>query len=526
MNNLPKNNDDNFEEEFSTIFSDPQEHKRVKASGGKKKVLKSILSVVLVGAIIGGTIAIVKLIPLLTKEVVVPNTKIVLCDYGAGYNSESPSDTVSTVEIKNKNGSFTLYSETVESSYDEIGYELFWYLKGVDKDLISTDSIKDKVSAAVDINAIRLIDTKNEKECGLTDPVVSAKVSLADKTSFTVDVGNKSPDNAGVYVKISTKEGIYLVNSNLDEELTFTALEFAIDSHPGVTLDTKYSDYMTSNGIQSFDSLTVSGKNFPKDVVFELNPNTELAGYTPYVMTAPMKRGAENVDAFYTMFSQGFMVDGAYSYDVKEETLKKFGLDSPDYVVSMRFDDFVYSYKFALQKDGYYAFVGNDSKNVKKASAETLPFLDYTTEDFYSKVVFITPISGVKNVTLKTADKTYSFDITKNPKGSEEVNTYIVECDGKVYNSTYFQSFYQFLCLIECMEFDVVKTEEKPELTITYKYNDSSKKPTVIEFVKVDATKYQCTVDGVKLGKVGSSTYEKIHKNLQRLLEGKQIIVN
>ncbi len=529
MNNLPENEKIEQVEEKSTIFSDPKEHREVKKKG-KNKILVTVVSVLSVALIIGASFAIIKFIPERIEENQNNVGKIELCDYGAGYNSITESENVKSVKLTNKNGTFNLYSEAVgftDSTTGEDTYELKWYLKGYDKELTDTSLLEDVVRAVVDIDAIRLIDTKTEAQCGLDKPSVEATVTLADKSKFTVEIGDKSPDNAGVYLKISTKEGIYLVGGNLDDTLTFTDIEMAnTEAHPAITLDEKYSDYVSGSSIQKFDDITISGKNFEKDLVFELNPEENLASYSPYVMVEPIRRSAENLDGIYTMFSQGFAVTGAYSYDVKASTIKKFGLDSPDFVVSMRFDDFVYSYKFALQRDGDYAVVGTDSKNVRRVSASGFDFLSYGTTDFYNQVVFITPIDGVSNLTLKTSDKTYDFSIVKNPNGSEEVNTYIVECDGKTYNSTYFQSFYQFLCLLECMEFDVEKTNAKPALTITYTYNDKDRAPTVIEFVKINSTKYQCSLDGVKLGKIGASTYNKIFKNLERLLDGKQVLVN
>ena len=105
-------------------------------------------------------------------------------------------------------------------------------------------------------------------------------------------------------------------------------------------------------------------------------------------------------------------------------------------------------------------------------------------------------------------------------------NNYIIKCDGKSYVSSYFQSLYQYLCMLRGSDFTVDKVSEKPELTITYKYNDKKTPDTRVEFVKVGATKYQYSVNGQSLGKISASSVNKININLQRLLEGKSITVN
>jgi hypothetical protein len=76
------------------------------------------------------------------------------------------------------------------------------------------------------------------------------------------------------------------------------------------------------------------------------------------------------------------------------------------------------------------------------------------------------------------------------------------------------------------MEFEVKDTNLKPDLSIVYTYNDSSKKPTTIDFVKLNTTKYQYSIDGVAMGKIGSTKYKKMLKLLDTLLEGKTITIN
>ena len=184
-----------------------------------------------------------------------------------------------------------------------------------------------------------------------------------------------------------------------------------------------------------------------------------------------------------------------------------------------------YSYKFKKQSDGNYAVIGNDNKNVKKIDTNNFGFLNYTAKDFYSKTIFITPIDGVKNLKIETKDDTYNFSIALKEDG-DSVNKYLIECNGKTYNSSYFQAYYGFLSALQCMDFEVEKLTQKPELKMTFIYDDKDKEPTVIEYKKLNATRYQYEINGVAMGRIGSSSYNKIHKNLERLLAGKQVVMN
>ncbi len=521
MTNLPENENNAQVDEFSTVFSNPTEHK--KSSTVKKgKRTKIVISLVLAVAILlGGTFAIVKLIPEKEDEQPVVDQEISVVSYA--------SDEIKGITVKNKNGSFDIYSKTVKEAATE-GEEptetTYWYLKGYDKDLTDSNSILQVVNSAIDFTAIREILSKTAKECGLDTPEITVEITTNKDEKVSIAVGAQSPDNAGVYVKASNKDAIYLVGDGIDQSLSFSDLDLAsTEPQPAITLDDKYSDFYEGEELTKFDTITVSGVNFTKELVFAPNDDELFSQFMPYRVLKPIERDAANVDSLFYAFAQGFNVSGAYSYDVSKKTVSSLGLDKPDFVLSAKFDDFTYTYKFKQQTDGDFAFICNDSKNVKRVTSADCAFLTSSTVDYYSETLLLVSIDTVKNLALETDGKTYSFDVAANPN-DDDSNKYIVECDGKTYNSSYFQSFYQYLCSLQAMEFTVDKVSAKPELTITYSYNDRKKSPTKIEFVKTSATKYQYSINGVDMGKISSSSVKKITKNLQRLLEGKSITVN
>lgn len=522
MDNLPeKENNLPPEEDFSTIFADPTAHKQVKKPPAKKR-LKMVLSLVLAFAVlVGGTFAVIKLIPEKEDETPDSNEEILV------LNCEE--EVIKNVVVKNENGTFKFLWRTVTEEAEEEGATpteyTVWRLDGVDETLTSSNTISNFVDKLTYISAIREITSKSEEQCGFDKPRAEATLNLEER-EVKVLIGDKSPDNVGTYLKVSTSDKIYLVNEAVGDSLVFNALDLAdAETEEPLVLDEDYAKYYAGESIASFDKLVASSIEDDYRLVFEPNADSQLASYVPFLVVEPKKRAAENVSNLLSVFSSGFYTEGAYSYDVSKETIKKFGLDSPDYILSATFKDYTYTYKFKKQRDGYYAYIGNDSKNVKKVSSEYCGFLTCDPTFFYSKTVFVTPLADIKNLTIDTAKKSYSFDITDNPSGNED-NMYIVECNGKTIDCSNFQSYYQYLCILECMDFDVVKTNQKPELSITYTYEDEDTKSTKIDFIKLNATKYQYSIDGVPMGKIGSTSYKKITKLLDRLLEGKTITVN
>ncbi|MBR6533410.1 MAG: DUF4340 domain-containing protein [Clostridia bacterium] len=519
MENLPENQNNTSTQEFSTVFSDPTEHKKVAKSKGSNR-LKIALSLVLAVAILlGGTIAVIKLIPERETGQGVTNNDIVVLDYEI--------DQIKDVVVENQNGKFNFYSEKVES--DETGTtvtNINWYINGYDKELTSSSSIYNVVESVIDIKAIREITGKTVVECGLDTPLVKAEITTLKDERETVLIGAKSPDNVGVYVKLANNEKIYLVGEALDSTLSFTDLDLASTQAQGpVMLDKKYADYCNELAVIKSDYVTVEGVNFPKKMVFAPTEEQEIALFTPYEAIEPMKRSAQNVETLFKVFSGGFNVSGAYSYDVKSETLNKLGLQKPDFVLSAVFGDYTYSYKFKQQQDGNYAVVGNDSKNVKMVTISDCNFLSYSTNDLYNPILFLASIDDVSNLTFETESEKYSFDITVNLNG-DDTNKYKVSMGDKTFNSSYFQSFWQYLSSLQTIDFGTEKLSGNPELIMTYTYNKEGVKPTKIAFIKENAVRYQYSIDGVPMGKIGSSDYTKILKNLKRLLEGKQIVVN
>ena len=521
-NNIPENQNNEQVEEFSTVFSNPTEHKKVSTAKKGKRLKIVISSILAVAILLGGTFAVVKLVP--EKEDPTQNpvdNKIEVVNY--------TSDKIKEITIKNKNGSFSFYSETVmeKVSEDTEASEVeYWYVKGYKKEFTDSDIINQIVSSAIDFTAIREITTKSPKECGLESPQIMVDITTTDKKKTSYYIGKKSPDNAGFYVKLTEKDTVYLVAQDFEQSLLFEDLDLASTVAQGaITLDDKYDDYYEGGKLSKADEITVSGVNFPQKVIFVPNKDNLTSDFVHYVISSPVKRSALNTETLFNVFSQGFNVAGAYSYDVSQKTLNKLGLNKPDFVLSARFDDFTYTYKFKQQKDGDYAVVGTDSKNVKKVTLSDCAFLTSKTTDYYNGVLMLVSIDKVKNLIFEVDGKKYDFSIKPNPEDDPN-NKFIIECDGKKYNSSYFQSLYQYLCMLQASDFTVDKLNEKPEIVLTYKYNDKKSKDTRIEFVKVNATKYQYSINGEILGKINSSSVKKITTNLQRLLDGKSITVN
>lgn len=519
MENFPENENLNEQEEFSTVFSNPTEHttKAVK-NGNKKRILTVLSAFCALAVLVGGTFAAVKLIPKKSDETTgQPELKEI------EVLSQKDTD-LKSVTVNNKNGSFKFYSIITKAEDENSEDTAKWYLEGYKQELVSTSSISNIVNNITNISASREITEKTAEECGLVNPAISADVAANDGGKWSVLIGSKSPDNSGVYLKLSTKDTIYLIPDAIDESLTFEPLDLAnTDSIAGINLDSNYADYTEDGKLKSFDSIIVSGKNFPKNVVIKPN-NNDIEKTISYVITEPVERVAENADKLLSVFSDGITVSGAYSFDVTPETLSALGLNNPDFAAKIKVKDFTYTYKFKLQSDGSYAVVTDDSIMVKKVSAGSLEVLGYTETDFYADWVFIESIDKIANLTVNSGGKSYSFDIKAN-EDEESEESYIVNYDGKTLKSYDFQSFYQYCISLKSSDFTTENLSGPDDASLVYSYNDGTK-PVTVTFKKATATKYQYYINGSPMGKVNSSEFNKLDKYLKQLVSGQTVTYN
>lgn len=529
MDNMPEKDNLNqpevgeaFEnDEFSTVFSDPTEHRKTADNvKSKKRIPIVIASLLAVAVLIGSTVAVIKFIPEKEEETVsssvMEEIKVI----------DKKSDDFKTITVKNSKGTFKFYSVTEKKESDSSSSSasssaatetVTWYLDGYDKDLLDTSNVSTVASAAASVSASREITKLSLEECGLDNPVITVEVEPEEGEKFTLLIGSESVDKSGYYLKVSDSDKIYLVGTDVWGSFEFEALSFASsEALPGFTVTEDMKDYVDENsGLYKFDKLTVSGVNFPEEIVIEMNTDDKLAEFATYMITSPSKRIADNIDGVFNIFKSGVTASGGYSFDVSKESLASVGLDKPDITLSMTIGKQSLTYKFKLQADGDYAVVCDGAKLIKKVSASNVPFANYRVSDFYSTWVALISIDDLKGLQIKTPDKTYEFGIKANPDEEAE-DGYIINLGDKDIDCSAFQSFYQECISLSCTDFEVAKLSAEPEYEMAYIYKDGSK--FTVKFTKSGETRYQYSIDGVDTGKVNSSAIKKMVKELQELV--------
>ncbi len=512
-------------EPFSTVFSDPAEHKKSRGAQKKKLLPVIIASVLAVAVLAGGTVAVIKLIPEREEETSSPGIETITV-------LELDSDDFKSVTVTNENGTFKFYSEEEQPEEDDSSSsdtsstepDILWYLDGYEKDVINTYSTESIAGYAASLSATREVTALSAADCGLEDPEVRADVVKGDGSEYSLLIGDDSPDSTGIYVKLSTSDKIYIADSSVRDNFTFDALSFAsTDSIPGIEVTDDMDDYTDDEGsLISFDTITLSGVNFSEPLVLAPSTDENLSTYAAYMTLAPTKRIAENVDGIFSLFQSGVSVSGAYSFDTSGAERQRLGLDKPDLEAQIKIGDFTQSYSFKQQSDGDYAVWYEGCPLIKKVSASNLAFIDYGTTDYYASWVCLQSINELSNFTLVTPDKTYSFDIVYDDSEDAE-ETYVITYEGEKLVASNFQDFYQECISLSCSDFTIDDINGEPEVSIIFTYSDTSREKTAVEFRKASETKYQYSVDGIQMGKINSSALNRILRLVEKVAAGESI---
>lgn len=509
-------------EEFSTVFSNPVEHKQVKVKNKKlfPKILAGVLALLVLA---GSTVAVIKLIP--TKEEGEEQTET----SNSIEVKKLESDKISSVKVTNTNGTVDFYSEAVEdktSSSSDTKVE--WYTKQVDKTLTDSSTIESVVEKVATISANMEITKKTAEECGLTNASTKAVVTPNSADEYTVLLGDKSPDNTGYYLKIENEDKIYLVSDEVYNSLQFTLLDFA--ATPTIEgfdkEDKEVADKFTDEGtMEAFDRLVISGENYPDDIDIYPNSDEQISDFYAYIIKSPQLRLAQNIDKITPLFESGIAPSGAYSYDVTSASIKKAGLDKPDIQLKMQIGKTSVTFKIKQQADGDYAVISEKSPVVYRVSASTLSEVaGFKTTDFYLPTIFLTNIEKVSNLTVNTPEKSYSFDIVKNEESEDNEEDYTITIDGKKLVADNFQNFYANCVSLVTKDYINDNLTSKPDISLVLTLKEGTK--TVIEFTKVNATRYQCKLDGIGMGRVTTSEISNIVRLAEKTANGETVDFN
>ena len=192
----------------------------------------------------------------------------------------------------NEAGSYTLLSVEPADDSEDISFTV----EGLEELSLSTSTLNSVASFGYGLTATRDLGTlENPAEYGLDDPQVSVLVTFTDGSTFSYDIGNETP-TSGYYVKTGDSDSLYICT--LGANIFKQKLEMVDDTILSITPpeSEESSSSTTGTATNTYNSLTLSGKNFEEPVEIIYEPDSTLM--STYRMVSPSEVGCDDEKDF------------------------------------------------------------------------------------------------------------------------------------------------------------------------------------------------------------------------------------
>ena len=522
--NTPENNQDGifkgetkeYIEENSTIFTQKvvtATEKKVTGEG-KKRVLLTVVSLVLAIVVGLGIFSVIKFIP--DQDVSSDESSfgvpIVVFD----------ANTLNTITVNYDKMNCTFVKNVDESTTSSNTVKYYWTIDGIDKKLISSTDVDGYVKQFASLTALRSIDLNSEIDYGFNKPQFVANIKTNDsKHDYVLTVGNQITTLGEYYVCVNDR--YYVMPENSVKSLFAYSTDFANKTLFSPIDAEDASDDFNQDVLSYFDYINVSGSNFSNDI--RILCNKDDPSYNYYSMVSPYNRFAdpEFLDGFFKMFTDGLYASGIFSFTSTDDEIVKYGLDKPIAELVVKIGNYQIKLTVGAEQDGYYPTLFGDNSPIYKMSTnnESMFFVTSLVEEYVSVITigdFITEISGFRFM-FDGFDET--IKLTHNDENSSD---WTASVNGEEINATAVQNLYQHVILASPIItlFEADKNDVALKIIVSYKDGSPDK---LLEFTEHnDGTRrYVSWVDGEAQGIVTKDRVDNIIDNAKKVVSGEVI---
>lgn len=508
------------QEEESTIFGASPVREEKRKTPKKHKMLKTALSAFLALAIlVGGTVAVIKLIPEKEEEDSTQKTEQIT------VFTHKDTD-VEKVTVERTAGKVVYTSTLVkEKTESESATATKWSIDGIDAALIDESSLSTHIASLITINASREIEIEEGADYGFATPLYTLSLKLRDGKESKLLLGNKTPSASGFYAKTADGDKVYLVSTDTADLLDAKNEEFSIKTVIAAQKSTDATKaYFSEDTLTFFDTMTIARKG-EKTISFISSFDEDTNQMLPYTMVSPYNRSADTdtVTNLVTLASGGLNADSAYAFNPTAKDLQLYGMTNPELVFELKYGSNVIKFSATKQSDGYFAVMTpENSKIIFRVAASSITFADTALEDFLSSMPFIEMITNFESFTFETESgkNVFTMSYEKDDNGEEQIAS--VKANGKEVEKGQFQTYYQYLVGTEPSDVVFEKVNKTADFTIFCKARPGQKDFT-LKFIKNTDRRYYYEINGEPIGLVSTSYVEKLMNYQRELADGKTI---
>jgi hypothetical protein len=501
--------------------------------------------------------------------------ELLIFDYSHYMDSDEDTDTlqlggVSSIEVVNPKDSFTIESHwTTTTTLDENTFEsrkekvLEWGItKAKDRDIEGVKFSPSNVSFVVgdllkiDYLSVYAEDGNQEipqggmtyfEECGIDKAKTRCTIHFGNGASITVLVGNATPTGDNCFLAVENHTGnhpdaagapkednrIYKIpkmgTTFYEKEIAYYVEKYIVEAV--AQKETVYTEdgkeiedpYFISGVLSYFDALSLSGKNYKKDFVFQ-NVEDSKPGYDSiYLMTSPYVQNVD-LDAMENLLEP--LADGLTAADclvmkASSAQIAKYGLDTPACVARYVVKDKEYIIKIGNQvnkDEDTYAVMVEGNPSIMEVQSPYIDFKDYDEADFASDTLYSCEITKIKSFRVQMSDGTDQlFKLSHGTDSTGEATLKVTNRNGKVMDTEDFRDMYvDFLSLTSFEKVTDGKDANVPYITITITYNEYDQ-TDVIRLSPYTDRRYFMSLNGMGSTVVLSSAVEDLTASFETL---------
>lgn len=354
---------------------------------------------------------------------------------------------------------------------------------------INNQALSSFLNACSYVYAEKMVTEKEEdlSVYGFSNPTATVTILLKDGNKKVVQIGNKTIDSSGNYIKLYDDSKIYIkssygINSIIPEYESF--IDKNVLSINPEEYEILSSISMEKQGNKTIELKGITEQNGEEKSIFWKMVNPVYADANTMVLTNDVLTPLET-----------FVADGVV--EAKTKDLTKYGLDNPYAVFKITAQGKTQKFTFGKEENGYRYFKVDNFDTVYVASNQKVSFVDVSYIDLMSRLVHTENIKNISEVLINSQDKSFLLKISDDE----------YSINGKKIDKTIFKDVYRNIISISL---DSVEENKKPvlnpEVTITYTRID--KRKCTVSFVSYDNRNYLALVDGK-----GSSIVNKKNVN-------------
>ncbi len=452
------------------------------------------------------------------------------------------SVTGATVTLKDEN--YKIATTDENNIFYVEGYEAlpldFYSLNELGKELLSVTASKKVVD-----NAENLSDFGFAADGGCYAKI---DISYSDKTSFSFEIGNLSPNGEEYYCRQKDSKTIYLIDSSFVETVAAPSTSYlsrALFTTPDVEKETDEV---------AVKSVTLGG-SVRKDVISFYNNGRENAGndnvvLSGFYLTKPYSHAVNsdtpliNVGTFSSAMASGIAKIFPTAAD-----LEKYGLAKPysrcvvelaiqRTTVSGVGDDKTTTISFhntfentlllgnKNENGDYYAFALVEEEVIPivyTVSPDAVPWAELQYNDIADPLLFFEYIYNLDGMAVTVDGNTHNFHFTHDAEAEDLDKKLIVTAGGKQYNTPDFRSLYTWLISIYRSGSVEKAPTDEPLLTFTIRPLDKTKKEQTIRLYTHSAGKCVAQHDTGEMYLVDSKNVNLFVSNYRRYIKGEAI---